>query len=88
MPTSSHSFHYVTHARTLEELRAEFLSDIERRRVTLARLASRESQAAKAARFGVALFELDDLAEFWQKVQFGAGQRRRREAKKVEEVKE
>lgn len=57
---------FVTHARTLEELRAEFLSDIHRRisfldgqTRTVARGATEKSRIARAIQ------ELNDMHRFW-----------------------
>jgi hypothetical protein len=62
---------FVTHARTLEELRAEFLSDI-RRRIQLLDGYSRviARGALERSRIARATSELNDMHEFWKDITF------------------
>ena len=57
---------FITHARTLEELRAEFLSDI-RRRIQFLDGQSRSVArgAMEKARIARATYELDQMHQFW-----------------------
>lgn len=60
---------FVTHARTLEELRAEFLSDLLRRIQSLdtqARTVGRS--VAEKSRLACAASELEQTHKFWQEV--------------------
>lgn len=69
---------YSTHARTLDELRAEFLSDIHRRLAGLDLEAKHERQATKAAAIARGKLELESLLSFWQEVELRGAQRRTR----------
>lgn len=57
---------FITHARTLEELRAEFLSDI-RRRIQFLDGQSRTVArgALEKARIARAINELEQMHQFW-----------------------
>lgn len=57
---------FITHARTLEELRAEFLSDI-RRRIQFLDGQSRTVArgALEKARIARATYELEEMHKFW-----------------------
>jgi len=59
---------YITHARTLEELRAEFLSDLSRRQNSLDARIKTSTSAALSARLALARSELDDLWDFWNRI--------------------
>jgi len=66
---------FVTHARTLDELRAEFVSDIQRRLRSLDTQARLTSNANEASRIARAKIELETIAEFWQEVEIKGGRR-------------
>ena len=67
------SIEFVTHARTLEELRAEFLSDIERR-IQQLQLSVRRMRpnATEATRIFRSIQELEQLQDHWKNVKFQA----------------
>ncbi len=58
----------ITHARTLSELRAEFLSDISRRQTQLDQQIRLSPSAARAARLAFARTTLDELWDFWNTI--------------------
>lgn len=63
---------FITHARTLEEMRTEFLSDIHRRLATLDRANQFASSAAEKSRIAYAVRELTDMISFWEEVKISA----------------
>ena len=72
---------YITHARTLEELRAEFLSDLRRRIAALdsyIQIAARN--AAEKTRLAAAQNELLAMMQYWEEVEI-AGTRTRAKRK-------
>lgn len=61
---------YVTHAHTLEELRQEFLSDINRRIDMLQGQSNVVGKSvAEKSRLGSAIRELEDLQRYWTQIQ-------------------
>ena len=60
---------YISNARTLEELRQEFLSDIQRRLSTLDIQTRNEKSASKKAAIGHTQQELQGVLEFWTNVE-------------------
>jgi len=71
---------FVTHARTLGELRDEFLSDITRRQsLTDAQIKHATSERRKAS-LGLVRQELDSIAEFWSEVELRRAPREKKEA--------
>jgi len=76
--TETPSFFFVTHARTLEELREEFISDIRRRlRPLYSQLQYTPGKAANAARVARAISELEDMEKFWLDVKIKAAKPRK-----------
>lgn len=68
---------YVTHARTLEELRAEFVSDLRRRIDTLdSTLRHTQPPASEAARIARAKIELESVIDFWSEVELRANRKK------------
>ncbi len=63
---------YVNHARTLEELRAEFLSDLRRRLAALDFEAKFEKRVAQSRAIGRAKQELEGTLAYWQQVELRA----------------
>jgi hypothetical protein len=62
---------FITHARTLEELRDEFVSDIERRLQALQTDMRRvRPNATEATRITRVIYALQDLQDFWRKMKF------------------
>lgn len=63
-------FHYISHARTLDELHSEFLSDIQRRLDELdkALRSPIAKSAAESTRIARARNELLDLQDYWKNV--------------------
>lgn len=59
---------YVTHARTLPELRDEFLSDIARRRSLIELQIKHSTSARRSAALALVLQELDSIFDFWQTI--------------------
>lgn len=61
---------FISNARSLEELRSEFISDIHRR---IATLDSQQNifgkNAAVATRIAARKTELEEMLDFWQKVE-------------------
>lgn len=74
MPTTNARF--ITHARTLDELRSEFLSDIHRRLRGLDAQVAFTKNATEAGKIGRAKQELEALLEFWQEVELRGSKRR------------
>lgn len=64
---------FVTHARTLEELRAEFVSDLERRMAALDSEQKFEKRVGRAKEISRARQTLESVAEFWSQVEFRGG---------------
>lgn len=62
-------FRYVSHASTLEELRADILSDLRRRLDATDRLIAFEATKGGKAKLEAVKRELEDLARFWQAVE-------------------
>lgn len=60
---------YVTHARTLVELRDEFLSDIARRASLIDMQIKNAPSARRATSLGLVRQELDSLQEFWTQIE-------------------
>ncbi len=61
---------YKSHARTLEELRTEFLSDLQRRLDQLDQtLKAMRPNAAEASRITRARMELLSLQDYWKEVE-------------------
>jgi hypothetical protein len=61
---------YVSHARTLEELKAEFVSDIRRRIATIDGYANAVSKnAAEKARLATATREFQAMFDYWVEVE-------------------
>lgn len=64
------SIKYVSHARTLEELRDEFLSDLQRRLDTWDKyLRQMNRSATEGARIAKVRSELLDLQDFWRQIE-------------------
>lgn len=70
----------VTHARTLDELRQEFVSDLARRVGGLRLEARLETRSRQSLGLGRAISEIEMLIQYWQTVEL-AGGRSRREAR-------
>ena len=63
-------FRYITHARSAAELRAEFVSDIQRRLDTLDNyLSTMKPSATEASRISRARLELLSLLDFWKNLE-------------------
>lgn len=60
---------YVTHARTTQELRAEFVSDLLRRQAALEFMRKNAPSARRAASLALVRQELDAIIEFWQNIE-------------------
>lgn len=60
---------YISHARTLEELRQELLSDLKRRLDNLDRLISFEATKVGKTKLESRKLELEDMVRFWQAVE-------------------
>ena len=70
---------FVTHARTLTELRDEFVSDLHRRLAVLDVLTRHEKIATKAAALARAKMEIEDALTYWSKVELRGSKRTREE---------
>lgn len=68
---------FSTHARSLDELRSEFLSDIHRRLASLDLEARHEKQATKATAIARAKLELEALLGFWTEIELRGAKRGR-----------
>lgn len=71
-------FRYISNARTLEELRDDFLSDLKRRLDTIDAHINRETQKQRKAALATARQEVEDIANFWRQVELK--QRKRKES--------
>lgn len=69
-------FRYISHASTLEELRADILSDLKRRLDATDRLIAFEATKGGKAKLEAVKRELEDLARFWQAVELKARKRK------------
>lgn len=69
----------VTHARSLEELRQEFVSDLSRRISGLRMESKLETRSRQSLGLGRAISEIEALIQYWQTVEL-AGSRRREQA--------
>lgn len=74
---------FITHARTLDELRAEFCSDLRRRLDSLDVEAKFEKRVRQSAAIGRAKMELEATLRYWQAVEL-RGARNRTAAASVE----
>lgn len=64
------SIRYVSHARTLEDLRDEFLSDLQRRLDSWDKhLKVMQPGASESARIAKARMELLDLQDYWRQIE-------------------
>ncbi len=59
---------YVTHARTLVELRDEFLSDLARRSSLVDMQIKNASSERRKASLALVRQELDSMAEYWESI--------------------
>lgn len=59
---------YVTHARTLVELRDEFVSDIARRLSLLDAQIAKAPSARRATTLSVVRMELESIQEYWTEI--------------------
>jgi hypothetical protein len=71
------NFHFVTHARTLEELRAEFLSDIDRRLQALGADKSPSTSTREKINHEVR-YHINSIRDFWSQIEFAAPKRERK----------
>lgn len=69
IPNSGSSSRYVTHARTLPELRDEFLSDIARRQSLIDLQIKHSPSARRSATLAAIRQEFDSMAEFWSTIE-------------------
>ena len=60
---------FITHARTLTELRDEFLSDIHRRLLSLDTESRYEKRIGRLQAIARAKMELESLLGFWQDIE-------------------
>jgi hypothetical protein len=67
---------FVTHARTLDELRAEVCSDLRRRLAALDLESKVEKRVGKLAAIGRAKMELESTLSFWQSVELRSSRKR------------
>lgn len=68
---------FISNARTLDELKREFVSDIQRRLHHIDFEMKEEKRASRSTALAAARRELEMLAEYWQRVT--VTQRRRKE---------
>lgn len=61
---------YITHARTVEELRSEFLSSIHQKLHALDTEAKYETRVGRAKEIARAKVELQNLLSYWTEVSF------------------
>jgi hypothetical protein len=63
---------FITHARNMEELRSEFISDINRRlNIVMLRIKNAPS-ARRSASLVLLREELESQKEFWEDIEFAA----------------
>ena len=78
---------YVTHARTPQELRAEVVSDLNRRLLFLnGQVKTIARSASEKARIGRAIVELEDMLDFWSKLTIEKTVRKRPNSAQVAEI--
>ena len=69
---------YITHARTPQELKAEVVTDLHRRILSLnGQLQTVARSAAEKAKMARAINELEDMLDYWSKLQIEKTARRR-----------
>jgi len=69
---------YVTHARTPDELRAEFLSDLARRAASIDLQIKHSTSQRRTASLALVRQELDQISEYWTQIKLPEPQSRTR----------
>lgn len=69
----------VTHARTLDELRQEFVSSLAYKADMLRLEAKLETRSRQSLGLGRAISEIETLIQYWQAVELAGGRSRRRD---------